>query len=163
MTRKLLNCKVFEQAIDTIKTKSECNILNTEDLIRRLREETIPARYEMISSDVKSKFTNGPLEKSIYRLDFEKGVWWKENPDKHSKNNLKIITLTLHQSYISLSITISMWWGCNGLSLVPLLANIFMTPTEEDLILILKSCLCNCKHTLMICMLMSNQHKQNLS
>ena len=98
MTGKLWNCKVFEQAIETIKTKSECNILNTEDLIRRLREETIPTRYEMISSDVKSKFTNGPLEKTIYRLDFEKGVWWKENPDKHSKNNLKIITLTLHQS-----------------------------------------------------------------
>ena len=65
---------LFEQAIDTIKTKSECNIINTEDLIRRLREETTPAGYEMISFNVKSKFTNAPLQKTVYRLYFEKGV-----------------------------------------------------------------------------------------
>ena len=87
----------------------------------------------MISFDVKSKFTNGLLEKSIYRLYFERGVWWKENPDKHSKNSLKIITLTLHKSYISLSITTSMWWSCNGLSLVPLLANINRGRSNTDI------------------------------
>ena len=45
--------------------KSDYNILNTEDLIRRLREETIPAGYKMISFDVKSLFTNVPLDKTI--------------------------------------------------------------------------------------------------
>ena len=45
--------------------KSDCNILNTEDLIRRLREETIPAGYKMISFDVESLFTNVPLDKTM--------------------------------------------------------------------------------------------------
>ena len=52
---------------------------------------------------------------------------------KHSKNSLKIITLTLHKSYISLSITTSMWWSCNGLSLVPLLANINRGRSNTDI------------------------------
>ena len=34
--------------------KSDYNILNTGDLIRRLREETIPAGYKMISFDGKN-------------------------------------------------------------------------------------------------------------
>ena len=45
--------------------KSDYNIVNTEDLIRRLREETIPAGFKMISFDVKSLFTNVPLVKTI--------------------------------------------------------------------------------------------------
>ena len=45
--------------------KSDYNILNTKNLIRRLREETIPAGYKMISFDVKSLFTNVPLDKTI--------------------------------------------------------------------------------------------------
>ena len=45
--------------------KSDCNILNTEDLIRSLGEETIPAGYKMISFDLKSLFTNVPLDKTI--------------------------------------------------------------------------------------------------
>ena len=46
-------------------SKSDYNILNTEDLVRRLREEAIPAGYKMISFDVKSLFTNVPLDKTI--------------------------------------------------------------------------------------------------
>ena len=45
-------------------SKSDYNILNAEDLIRRLREETIPAGYKIISFDVKSLFTSVPLEKT---------------------------------------------------------------------------------------------------
>ena len=44
--------------------KSDCKILNTEDLIRRLRE-TIPAAYKMISFDVKNLFTNVRKDKTI--------------------------------------------------------------------------------------------------
>ena len=46
-------------------SKSDYNILNTEDLMRRLRVKTIPAGYKMISFDVKSIFTNVPLDKTI--------------------------------------------------------------------------------------------------
>ena len=46
-------------------SKSDNNILNIEDLIRRLREETIPTGYKMISFDVKRLFTNIPPDKTI--------------------------------------------------------------------------------------------------
>ena len=46
-------------------SKSDYNILNTEDLKRRLREEKIPAGYKMISFDMKSLFTNVPLDETI--------------------------------------------------------------------------------------------------
>ena len=46
-------------------SKSDYNILNTEDLTRRLRNETISAVYKMISFDVKNLFTNVPLDKTI--------------------------------------------------------------------------------------------------
>ena len=49
----------------TLLSRSEYNILNTEKLIKRLREETIPAGYKMISFDVESLFTNVPLDKTM--------------------------------------------------------------------------------------------------
>ena len=51
--------------LSTPLNKSDYNIFNTEDLIRRLREEIILAGYKMISFDVKSLFTNVPLDKTI--------------------------------------------------------------------------------------------------
>ena len=53
--------------------KSDYKILNTEDLKTRLREETIPAGYKMISFDVKILFTNVPLDKTIDFI-FEKSL-----------------------------------------------------------------------------------------
>ena len=46
-------------------SKSDYHILNTEDLLRRLREETIPAEYKIVSFDVKNLLTNVPLDKTI--------------------------------------------------------------------------------------------------
>ena len=46
-------------------SKSDYNILNTHDHLRRLREETIPAEYKINSFDVKNLFTNVPLGNSI--------------------------------------------------------------------------------------------------
>ena len=46
-------------------SKSDYNILNTQDHLRRLREETIPAEYKINSFDVKNQFTNVPLGNSI--------------------------------------------------------------------------------------------------
>ena len=46
-------------------SKSDYNILNTEGLVRRLREEKIPSGYKMISIDVESLLTNVPLYKTI--------------------------------------------------------------------------------------------------
>ena len=46
-------------------SKSDYNILNTEGLVTRLREEKIPLGYKMISIDVESLLTNVPLYKTI--------------------------------------------------------------------------------------------------
>ena len=46
-------------------SKSDYNILNTEGLVTRLREEKIPSGYKMISIDVESLLTNVPLYKTI--------------------------------------------------------------------------------------------------
>ena len=46
-------------------SKSDYNILNIEDLIRRLRQKTIPAGYKMNSFDVQNLSTNVPLDKFI--------------------------------------------------------------------------------------------------
>ena len=46
-------------------SKSDYNILNTEGLVTRLREEKIPSGYKMISIDVESLLTNVPLYKII--------------------------------------------------------------------------------------------------
>ena len=77
-------------------SNSDHNILNTEDFIMRPREETIPTGYEMATFEVESLFIKEPLDKTI---DFilKKTIRWKENPNKHSKNSFKRITLSLHQ------------------------------------------------------------------
>ena len=49
-------------------SKSDYNILNADDLIRRLREEINPAGYKMISFDMKSTFRQN------YRLYFERSI-----------------------------------------------------------------------------------------
>ena len=38
---------------------------NTKDFLPRLKTEKIPKRFKMISFDVKSLFTNAPLEETI--------------------------------------------------------------------------------------------------
>ena len=45
--------------------KSKYTISNTKDFITRLKTERIPKRFKMISFDVKSLFTNVPLEETI--------------------------------------------------------------------------------------------------
>lgn len=80
----------------TTLTKLEYNILNAEDLVRRIRRGTIPAGHNMVSFDI-SLFTNVPLGKANNRLHFEK-VQRKEKPSKHSQRSLKRMTISLHQT-----------------------------------------------------------------
>ena len=80
----------------TTLTKLEYNILNAEDLVRRIRRGTIPAGHNMVSFDI-SLFTNVPLDKANNRLHFEK-VQRKEKPNKHSQRSLKGMTISLHQT-----------------------------------------------------------------
>ena len=56
--------KYFNKLLTPL-SKSDYNILNTEGLVTRLREEKIPSGYKMISIDVESLLTNVPLYKTI--------------------------------------------------------------------------------------------------
>ena len=43
----------------------EYTIKNRKQFIEQIRMKQVPDRYKMVSFDVKSLFTNGPLEKTI--------------------------------------------------------------------------------------------------
>ena len=49
----------------TALTKSQYNILNTNDFIQKIKSEKIPEWFKIISFDVKSLFTNMPLDRTI--------------------------------------------------------------------------------------------------
>ena len=127
--------------------KSDYNILNTKDLIRRLREETIPAGYKMISFDVKSLFTNVPLDKTIDYI-LKKVYNEKKIQTNIPKTVLKEL-LYLCAKQLHSTLNNSIYIQCDsvpmGSPLGPLLVNIFMTSLVENLIPTLKSYLCSSK------------------
>ena len=45
--------------------KSECSLLSTETIIKHIKGQRIPDCYQIISFDVKSLFTNVPLDETI--------------------------------------------------------------------------------------------------
>ena len=115
--------------------KSDYTILNTDDLIRRLTEETIQAVYKVISFDVKRLFTNVPLGKTIHFLlkkVYDEKKIQTNTPKKVFKELLYLCTKELHFTFNS-----NIFIQCDGVAVVtplgPLLANIFMTSLEEDL------------------------------
>ena len=110
-------------------SKSDHNILNTEDLIRRLRDETIPAGYKMISLDVKNLFTNVALDNSIdfiLKKVYDKKKIQTNIPKRLLKESLYLCTKQLHFTFNN-----NIYIQCDGVAmgypLGPLLANIFMT------------------------------------
>ena len=128
-------------------SKSDYNILNTEDLIKRLREETISAGYKMIFIDVKNLFTNVPLNKTI---DFIlKKVYDEKKIQTNKPKRVLKKLLCLCTKHLDFNFNNNIYIRCDGVAigspLGHLLANTFMTSLEEDLILILKLCLCNKK------------------
>ena len=125
--------------------KADYNILNMEDLLRRLREETTPAGYKMISFDMESLFTIVPLDKT---LDF---ILKKVYNVKKIQTNIPKTVLTellyLCTKQLHFTFNNNIYIQCDGVAAASpighLRENIFMTSLEEDLIPTLKSCLCN--------------------
>ena len=113
--------------------KSKHTISNTKDFITRLKTERIPKRFKMISFDVKSLFTNVPLEETIdiilNKIYDEKKI--ETNiPRNIMKYLLYLCTKHVHFTYggkIHIQIAI-------GLPLGPVLANIFMISLEEAIL-----------------------------
>ena len=84
-------------------SKNEYTILNTSDLIGRLRnEEQIPPNYALVSFDVQSLFTNVPLNRT---LDIIMERIYKNNdiitdiPSKDLKDLLLLCTKQVHFQY----------------------------------------------------------------
>ena len=126
---------------------SEYNILNTEDLISKLRNEVIPDGYKIISFDVKSLFTNVPLDKRIdimIKKVYEERKIKTNIPKTVLKELLYLCTKHLHFAFND-EIYIQKDGVAMGSPLGPLLANIFMTSLEENVIPSLSPSLCNWK------------------
>ena len=64
-------------------SKSKCTINSTKHFIEKIKQETIPDGYEMAFFDVKSLFTNVPLERTI-GITLERISDRKKN--RHSNN-----------------------------------------------------------------------------
>ena len=55
----------FLKTLLTPLTKSQYNVLSTDDFIQKVRNERIPKGFKMITFDVKSVFTNVPLHQTV--------------------------------------------------------------------------------------------------
>ena len=121
--------------------KSKHTISNTKDFITRLKTERIPKRFKMISFDVKSLFTNVPLEETIdiilNKIYDEKKI--ETNiPRNIMKDLLYLCTKHVHFTYGG-KIYIQIDGVAMGSPLGPVLANIFMISLEDPYYHLLKN------------------------
>ena len=128
-------------------TKSQYNILSTDDFIQKIKSERIPKRFKMISFDVKNLFTNMLLHQTIEIL-LSKVYQEKKIKTSIPKNILRellyLCTKEVHFMFND-EIYIQSDGVAMGSPLGPLLANIFMMSLEEEVITKLMPYLCNWK------------------
>ena len=118
----------------TLLTKSQYNILSKEDLIQKIKSENILKGFKMTSFDVKSLFTNLPLHQII---EIILPNVYKEKKIKTSFPKIHGISMYKRSSlYIYDRVVM-------GSPLGLLLANIFMTSLEEEVIPMLTPYLCD--------------------
>ena len=116
--------------------ESEHNIKSTKDFIRQVKEEPIPAGYEMVSFDVKSLFTNVPLDRTIdiilNRIYDHKEL---ETPITRCemKEMLTLCTKNVHFTY-NRKIFVQTDGVAMGSPLGPVFADIFMIELEKSLL-----------------------------
>ena len=130
--------------------KSDNTIINTADFINRLKEERIPRKYKMISFDVKSLFTNVPLNGTIsiiLRKIYDEGKIETNIPRNVMKELLLLCTKHLHFTFNG-DIYIQLDGVAMGSPLGSLLANVFMCSLEEAIVPTLKDSLVHWKRYL---------------
>ena len=113
--------------------KSNRSILNTEAFVNRVKGQRIPEGYKMLSFDVKSLFTNVPLNETI---DIILTKVYDENKidTKIPKSILKEL-LYLCTKHVHFKFNNEIYIQCDGVPMGspfgPLLANIFMISLLE--------------------------------
>ena len=123
--------------------KYDYTIINTPDFINRLKKEKIPRRYKMISFEVKSLFTNVPLDEIIsiiLRKIYDEGKIETNIPRNVMKELLLLCTKHVHFTF-NRDIFIHLDGVAMGSPLGPLLANVSMCSLEESIVPTLKDCL----------------------
>ena len=117
--------------------ESEHNIKSTKNFIQQIKKELIPAGYEMVSFDMKSLFTNVPLDRTIDiiltrvcdRKDLKTPITRCE-----IKEMLTLCTKNVHFTY-NKKISVQTDGVAMGSPLGPVLADIFITELEKTLLL----------------------------
>ena len=115
--------------------ESEHNIKSTNDFIWQVKKEPIPTGYEMVSFDVKSLFTNVPLDQTI---DIILRIYHHKELDtsitkSEMKEMLTLCTKNVHFTY-NWKIFVQTDGVAMGSPLGPVLADIFMTELEKTLL-----------------------------
>ena len=125
--------------------KTDCSLLNTESFIKDIKGQRIPDGYQMISFDVKSLFTNVPLNETIniiLRKVYDENKIVTNIPRSVLKELLYLCTKHVHFKFNG-----EIYTQCDGVAmgspLGPLFANIFMISLEENILPKLESHLCN--------------------
>ena len=114
--------------------KSDRSILNTEAFVNQVKDQRIPEGYKMISFDVRSLFTNVPLNETI---DIILTKVYDENKidTKVPKSILKEL-LYLCTKHVHFKFNNEIYVQCDGVAmgspLGPLLANIFMMSLKDS-------------------------------
>ena len=127
--------------------KSNRSILNTEAFVNQFKGQRIPEGYKIISFDVKSFFTNVPLNETI---DIILTKVYDENkidpkiPKSILKELLYLCTKPVHFKFNN-EVYIQCEGVARGSPLGPLLANIFMILLEDSTLPKLELYLCNWK------------------
>ena len=112
------------------------HIKSTKDFIRQIRKEPIPAGYEMVSFDVKLRFTNVSLDRTIDVI-LKRIYDHKELKTPVTRCEMKeMLTLCTKNVYFTYNRKIFVQTNdvAMGLALRPVLADIFMIELEETLL-----------------------------
>ena len=138
--------KILKFSVSTIR-KSDRSILNTEAFENQVKGQKTPEGYKMISFDVKSLFTNVPLNEKI-AIILTKVYDENKIDSKIPKSILKELQY-LCKKHVHFKFNNEIYIQCDGVAmgspLGPLLANIFMISLENSTLPKLELYLCNWK------------------
>ena len=119
-------------------SQSEYTIKNTKQFIEQIRMKQVPDGYKIVSFDVKSLFTNVPLEKTI-EITLKRIYERKEINTSISKKEMKQL-LTLCTKNVHFTYDNKVYQQNDGVAmgspLGPVLSGIFMVELENSLVLI---------------------------